>query len=225
MPSISNDDIYSNNGSTYTLREKGSGYITLNRTTGNTEPTGNTLTKVSGTGDSTITFLSWTTGGSNPLWNSTTDKLDFTHYRRDLCGLSSPLNLCNIQLGVNDCLSSNLKITKVDWGDTLIAVTSILNAILADSPDCKIIVNLVGMDAPSTTAWASLSGMADAKRRYQVNCYYLRTYISELIMSRNDYNTKVFIGQSVLGINRWYGYGYTDSRYRYFAVDKKNTYI
>ena len=222
MPSISNDDIYSNNGSTYTLREKGSNYITLNRTTGNTEPTGNTLAKVSGTGDGTITFLNWTTGGSNPLWNSETDTLDFTHYRRDLCGLSSPLNLCNIQLGVNDCLSSNLKITRFDWGDTLIAVTSILNAILADSPDCKIIVNLVGMDAPSTTAWASLSGLTDAKRRYQVNCYYLRTYINELIMSRDDYNTKVFIGQSVLGINRWYGYGYTDRRYRYFAVDKEN---
>ena len=218
MPSISNDDIYSNNGSTYKLYEKGSNYLTLSRQSGSNEPSGNTLIRTSGTGDETITFTSWTVGGGNPLWNTVTNKLDFTHYRQDLCGLSTQLDICNIQLGVNDSFGG-LKTTKEIWKDTLQAASQVIDAILADSPNCKIIVNLVGMDCPSPTGWSSLNGLVDLKREYQLNCYYLRTYINDLIKSREDYNTNVFIGQSVLGINRWFGYGYIDKRYRYFKID------
>lgn len=218
MPSISDSDIYSNNGSTYRLRERGSGYITMSRESGNTEPSGNILTRTSGTGDDTITFSEWLPGGSNPLWNSVTGKLDFRHYRKDICGMEESLDICSIQLGVNDCLSPDLKTSRKQWSGTLASVTAVLDAILADSPGCKIIVNLVGMDAPSPTGWTSLSGFVAAKRKYQTNCYWLRTYVNELIMARDDFNTRVFIGQSVLGINRWYGYGYTDRRYRYFRI-------
>ena len=218
MPSISSDDVYSNNGSTYKLYEKGSNYLTLSRQSGSNEPSGNALIRTAGTGDETITFTSWTVGGSNPLWNTITNELDFTHYRQDLCGLSAPLDICNIQLGVNDSFG-NLKTTKAEWQGTLTAASQVIDAILADSPNCKIIVNLVGMDCPSTTGWSSLSGLVDSKRGYQLNCYYLRTYINDLIKSREDYNANVFIGQSVLGINRWFGYGYIDKRYRYFKID------
>ena len=218
MPSISSDDIYSNNGSTYKLYEKGSNYLTLSRQSGSNEPSGNTLIRTSGTGDETIIFTSWTVGGGNPLWNTVTNELDFTHYRQDLCGLSTQLDICNIQLGVNDSMGS-WKTTKAEWKDTLEAVSQVIDAILADSPNCKIIVNLVGMDCPSPTGWSSLSGLVDSKRGYQLNCYSLRTYINDLIKAREDYNTNVFIGQSVLGINRWFGYGYIDKRYRYFKID------
>ena len=145
MPSISTDDIYSNNGSTYKLIERGSNYLTLSRESGSTEPSGDTLKRVSGTGDESIAFTSWTIGGSNPLWNTIADALDFTHYRSDLCGLSTPLDVCNIQLGINDCLSP-LKTTEAEWSEMLNSVTTLLDAILADSPNCKIVVNLVGMD-------------------------------------------------------------------------------
>ena len=47
----------------------------------------------------------------------------------------------------------------------------------------------------------------------------MREYINNLVKARFDYNTNVFIGQSILGINRWYGYGYEDRRYRYFKID------
>ena len=219
MPSISTDDIYSNNGSTYKLIERGSGYLTLSRESGNTEPSGDTLTRVSGTGDESITFTSWTIGGSNPLWNTATDELDFTHYRRDLCGLSTPLDVCNIQLGINDCLGQ-LKTTESEWLDTLTSVSTLLDAILADSPNCKIIANITGLDSPSITGWSSLYGMnSGSKRNFQLNCYYMREYINNLIKARDDYNTNVFIGQSILGINRWFGYGYIDKRYRYFKID------
>lgn len=219
MPSISTSDVYSNNGSTYKLIERGSNYLTLSRESGSTEPSGDTLTRVSGTGDESITFTSWTPGGSNPLWNTVTDELDFTHYRRDLCGLSTPLDVCNIQLGVNDCLGQ-LKVTEAEWAEVLTSVSTLLDAILTDSPNCKIIVNLTGLDSPSITGWSSLGGMdGDKKRRFQLNCYYMRVYINDLIKARDDYNTNVFIGQSILGINRWYGYGYEDRRYRYFKID------
>ena len=221
MPSIGSDDIYSNNGSTYKLFERGSNYLTLSRQSGSTEPSGNTLVRTSGTGDETIAFTSWTVGGSNPLWNAVTNELDFTHYRRDLCGLSTQLDICNIQLGVNDSMGG-LKTTKTDWMETLNAATAIIDAILKDSPNCKIILNLAGMDCPSPTGWSSLNGFgsSDLKRTYQVNNYYLRTYLNELIEARDDYKTNVFVGQSVLGINRWYGYGYVDNRYRYFKISK-----
>ena len=219
MPSISTDDIYSNNGSTYKLIERGSNYLALSRESGSTEPSGDTLTRVSGTGDESIAFTSWTIGGSNPLWNTITDALDFTHYRSDLCGLSTPLDVCNIQLGINDCLRP-LKTTEAEWSEMLNSVTTLLDAILADSPNCKIVVNLVGMDSPSITGWTSLVGMdGSMKRNFQLNCYYMREYINNLVKARDDYNTNVFIGQSILGINRWYGYGYEDRRYRYFKID------
>ena len=218
MPSISTSDIYSNNGSTYKLFEKGSGYITMSRVSGNTEPSGNTLTRTEGTGDASITFTKWNISAGNPLWNIATAKVDFTHYRRDLCGLPTPLDYCNIQLGVNDCIGG-LKTSTAEWKKTLDAVSKLLDAILEDSPNCKIIVNLVGLDAPSPTAWSSLSGLVDSKRDYQLSCYHLRKFINDLIAQRSDYNKNVFIGQSVLGINRWCGYGYIDKRYRFFKVD------
>ena len=218
-PSISKDDVYSNNGSTYQLFEKGSGYITMSRISGSTEPSGNVLTRTSGTGDSTIQFTSWTLGGSNPLWNTTTNKLDFTHYRRDLCGLSTALDFCNIQLGVNDCLGS-LKTTKVDWKPYLDAAKTLFDAILADSPNCKIIVGLGAMGAPGTTGWSALFGLSSGdKRTFQVNSYYLRTFLNEEIRNRADYKTNVFIGQSLLGINRWYGYLHYDAREIYCRVN------
>ena len=218
MPSISASDKYSNNGSTYKLFERGAGYITMDRVSGNTEPAGNTLTKTEGTGDTSITFTKWSISAGNPLWNVATGRVDFTHYRRDLCGLQTPLDVCNVQLWVNDSMG-NLRINKTDWKDTLDAVLLLIDAIFEDSPGCKVIVNLVGLDAPSPTAWASLQGLIDAKRNYQSNCYHLRTYIKDLLTEHSKYGKNIFVGQSVLGINRWYGYGYIDNRYRYFKVD------
>lgn len=218
-PSISKDDTYSNNGSTYQLFEKGSGYITMSRISGSTEPSGNTLTKTSGTGDATITFNSWTLGGSNPLWNTTTNKLDFTHYRRDLCGLSSPIDFCVTQLGVNDSLGA-LKTTKTDWQPYLDAATTLFDEILRDSPNCKIVVGLGAMGAPGTTGWSGLFGLSSGdKRTFQMNSYYLRIYLNETIKSRDDYKQNVFIGQSVLGINRWHGYLHYDAREIYCKIN------
>lgn len=66
-PSI--NSVYSNNGSEFTVIDLqilgGSGTITFIKTSGPNNPTASgTLTKVSGSGDSTITFSSWTDGGS-----------------------------------------------------------------------------------------------------------------------------------------------------------------
>lgn len=218
-PSISKEDVYANNGSTYQLFEKGSGYITMSRLSGSTEPSGNTLTRTSGTGDATIQFTSWTLGGSNPLWNTATNQLDFTHFRRDLCNWSLPLDIVNIQLGVNDCLGS-LKTTKADWKPYLDAAKTLFDAILADSPNCKIVVGLAAMGAPGTTGWSALFGLSSGdKRTFQVNSYYLRTYLNEEIRNRSDYKANVFIGQSLLGINRWYGYLHYDAREIYCKIN------
>jgi hypothetical protein len=52
--------------------------------------------------------------------------------------------------------------------------------------------------------------------------YYLRKYINEVLVEREDFNTSVFIGQSVLGMNRWFGYEYSDKRDAYFQIDPQN---
>lgn len=224
-PSISNSDIYSNNGSNYQLFERGSGYITMSRISGSTEPKGNVLTKVSGTGSSSINFNSWTLGGSNPLWNTVTNKLDFTHYRKDLCGYSSELEYCNIQLGVNDCMGV-LKSTKSEWKPYIDAAITLFDEILRDSPNCKIIVGIPAMGAPGVTAWSYLLGLSNgSKRTFQVNSYYMRTYLFEAIRNRSDYNKNIFLGQSLIGINRWHGYLHYDAREIYCKVSLSESSI
>ena len=217
MPNASMGDVYTNNGSGYTVFEKGDRYITMTRTSGTSIPSGNTLTKSSGSGDATIAFTSYSQTDGNPLWNPTSEKVDFAYWR-NLIGLSDTLDIVTIQLGVNDCLGT-LKTTKGQWGKNLDGAKTIIDAILDDSPSCKIIVNLVGLDAPSNTAWSSLNGLSSGKATYQKNVYYLRKYINEMLLERGDFGTSVFIGQSVLGMNRWFGYEYLDKRDVYFKIN------
>lgn len=217
MPNASIGDVYTNNGSGYTVFEKGDRYITMTRTSGTSIPSGNTLTKSSGSGDATITFTSYSQTAGNPFWNPTSEKVDFTYWRNLIC-LSDTLDIVTIQLGVNDCLGT-LKTTKSQWRENIDGAKTIIDAILDDSPSCKIIVNLVGLDAPSNTAWSSLNGLSSGKATYQKNVYYLRKYINEMLLERGDFGTSVFIGQSVLGMNRWSGYEYLDKRDVYFQIN------
>jgi hypothetical protein len=189
----------------------------MTRTSGTGIPSGNTLTKSSGSGDATITFTSYSQTVGNPFWNPTSGKVDFTYWR-NLIGLSDKLDIVTIQLGVNDCLGI-LKTAKSQWKENLDGAKTIIDAILADSPSCKIIVNLVGLDAPSNTAWSSLNGLSSGKATYQKNVYYLRKYINEMLLERGDFGKSVFIGQSVLGMNRWLGYEYLDKRDVYFQIN------
>ena len=159
----------------------------------------------------------WTSyvGSSSPFYHN--GAVDFAYYRSQI-GLSAKFDYVTFQLGVNDCLGSR-KATQADWQTTLNAISDLIDAVLDDSPSAKIIINPVGLDAPGQTGWPSLNGLAVSKEIYQANVFDLSRFVYELVTSRADFGTSVFMGQSYFGVNRWYGYGYIDGRSLFFKVD------
>lgn len=77
--------VYTNNGNTFTIMEvnvtAGSGNILCSVSSLTPAPTDSgTLTKSSGTGDSTITFSSYSQDTQNPLWDYGTNRMTFIPY-------------------------------------------------------------------------------------------------------------------------------------------------
>lgn len=90
VTTVSVGAVYSNNGYQYTVAEvnvtSGSGNILMNAASfAQTPQLSGTLTKVSGTGDATITFSSWEENSQNPLWNKDTNQMDFVPYANEYC--------------------------------------------------------------------------------------------------------------------------------------------
>lgn len=104
--------VYTQGGVNYTVVEVnitgGNGYFSVNQTSGATRPlsaTG-TLTKVSGTGASTITYASSSTSSSNPFYNPSTSKFDIGYYLTQTSQSLSDGDIIAFQLGINDMFST-----------------------------------------------------------------------------------------------------------------------
>lgn len=131
-PSI-NSTVYSHNGSEYKIQENhltaGNGYLIAERTSGSTDPlSSGTLTKVSGNGDATIGFNTWSSVSGNPFWNDSTQQVDFSGYLTEN-GLSMTDNdWVFFHLGINDVFGQTS-----DSGVTSIALSNItqLNTFIA----------------------------------------------------------------------------------------------
>jgi lysophospholipase L1-like esterase len=105
-PSI-NSTVYSHNGSEYRIQENhltaGSGYLIAERTSGTNDPlSSGSLTKVSGTGDSTIGFDSWSQVSGNPFWNDSTQQVDFSNYMTENGFTMAADDWVFFHLGIND---------------------------------------------------------------------------------------------------------------------------
>jgi hypothetical protein len=200
--------VYSNNGSQFTvIRTKtaaGSGYIECSRTSGTNAPLASgTLTKVSGSGDATITYSSYAMNAQNPFWNTGTGLMDIANYRSEMGMGATLLDFVTIQLGVNDCGGA----VKTEAAIlTIIAKAKLLiDAFLADNAACKIIVELPTIDGNTKGGWGTNYGATDSKEAYQTNLWRFR----ELVISNFDvgaYNANVSVGIAGLGIDRYYGY-------------------
>ena len=87
--SLSIDAKYVNNGITYTIREinvtGGDGSILCAYTGSGTPETSGILTKISGDGDSTVTFISYSSDSQNPLWDYENNKMTFIPYANKYC--------------------------------------------------------------------------------------------------------------------------------------------
>lgn len=84
----------------------GSGYVSMMRMSGSgTSASSGTLTKISGTGDATITYSEWVTSPSNPFWNESADSLDFANYLTANSITMTSGDWVFISLGINDVFS------------------------------------------------------------------------------------------------------------------------
>lgn len=137
----------------------------------------------------------------NPLWNIETKNIDFTHYREKLCKVDTHFDLVNIQLGVNECVRTS-KCSTSDIKRHVKAFISLTEAILRDSPLCKVIIQPCGLDAESKDAFASLDNGIFSKEIYQTNLYRLREELYNQLSQRADFKKQVFWGQAVFGLDR-----------------------
>lgn len=102
--------VYSNNGSTFTVREinlsGGVGYISCDRTTGTNPPTTNgTLIRTAGTGDASIPYTGSTITSGNPLWNAGTSSVDYAMYLSNNGITMSANDWATIFLMINDLIA------------------------------------------------------------------------------------------------------------------------
>lgn len=137
--------VYTNNGYQYTVAEvnvtSGSGNILMNAASfAQTPQLAGTLTKVSGTGDATITFSSWEENSQNPLWNKDTNQMDFVPYANAYC---------NGQIdAVYTLLSWNGQSPwKTDFSGVIANVKIFADTLHRDFPNAKL--KIMGIQVPS----------------------------------------------------------------------------
>lgn len=102
-----------------------------------TIPSSGTLTRTSGSGDSTITYTSYAQETFSPFWNNSLERLDFTTYANDWCDGSIDIMIWHC--GVNDIFAgTNSAITSA-----INAFKNILRQYHTDFPSGKVIISSV----------------------------------------------------------------------------------
>lgn len=137
----------------------------------------------------------------NPLWNNETGEIDFTNYRTNICKSEKTFDLVNIQLGVNECTRTS-KCSSSEIKEHIDAFIKLTDEILNDSPKCKVLIQLCGLDDKDMNAFNDLDNGMFKKDDYQSNMYRLREELYRRISKRSDFNISVFWGQAVIGLNR-----------------------
>lgn len=203
---------YTHNGSTYSVVESnitnGVGYINTHRTSGSSDPTASgTLTKSSGSGDSTIEFSSWSTEASNPLWNDSTSELDVANYRQTKCGMSANeyFDLVTIRLGVNDVFGSQTTQGIIAHSKTLV------DALLADNANCKIVIELPTSCAETHDGFATSYGASNNAEAFENGIWDLRKALIETY-DNGAYNANVSVCATCAGVHRKYGFQYVNKQ-------------
>lgn len=146
-PAIYENDVYSNNGFQYTITEIRDidGVKTVLTTTSNINnipETSGTLTKVSGGGDSSITYTSMESQSDNPLWDGINNRISFKYYMETVCGYPVGTNID----AVYSLLSWN-QITGNNWETIIGYVKTFADTLHAEYPNCKF--KLMAVQYPS----------------------------------------------------------------------------
>ncbi len=131
----------------------------------------------------------------NPFWNTGTGQLDFTNYRANI-GLATQFDVFSLDLGIND-MRTGTYLTDVQIRAVIDYAKTIITAVLADSPACKILVNLP-LTIRNTPV---IYGMEP----YIVNMWRLREFIIS-DFDNGAYHAQVSVGQSGICVDRYFGY-------------------
>ena len=218
---------YTHNSSTYSIVEvnitSGTGYINTTRTAGTNNPlSSGTLTKASGSGDSTLTFSSTSTVSGNPFWNAGTSQLDIANYRTTILGMAggTKFDLVDIQLGINDLGQNPTSVISDASITTIISnIKLLIDAFIADNPSCKIIIQL----SPTCNSTGGAFNRGDYRTFYLLNHWKLRQSIITAI-DNGAYNANASVGYSGAYMHRFYGYPSEQRTLsaRYTGVTKEN---
>ena len=158
-------------------------------------------------------------GSSSPFYDSEASTLNVTKYRTETLQLLEQLDYVYIQLGGNEATGGNVvnesSFNSILWN----YAQQLYDAILADSPNCKIFVYLPSNCSPGMTGMTTLSVSTNGYCRKLYSTYIINKFLIQKISERNDFNKNLFLSQDHYGLSRRYGFGYIDARYRYFKVD------
>ena len=156
-----------------------------------------TLTKVSGTGDTTISFSVCEAWNLNPFWNDATEKLDFQNYI-SLYGYNSP-DVLVLQFMLND-VGDSTSISSID--NTINKIKEFITQFHIDYPDAVVIYSIPPVGAIKYT------GLSNKELEYKNRKVFIQKIISEF-----DYNTLfpyVFVSPGYACVDREYGYALSD---------------
>lgn len=146
---VNMDAVYSNNGHNYTVVEINEieGNLTILTSTSsssNTPQASGTLTKVSGSGDETITFTSVSEESTNPLWDVVNNKFSFKYYIETTCGYATGTNIDVVY----SLLSWNgLTAYQGSWATILGYIKTFADTLHSEYPNAKL--KLMAVQYPS----------------------------------------------------------------------------
>jgi hypothetical protein len=155
----SGEPTYSTNSSSYEFTETnitgGIGYMTGIRTSGTNNPLASgTLTKVSGTGDNTITYDSIKVISGNPLWDSVNNIVSFPFMENNQGFTLDSTSLICIMLGTNDYFTSG----RVTDAQTIIYIDTFIAAAQRAHGHIGIAIMLPPSGSDYQSAFATLDG-------------------------------------------------------------------
>ncbi len=166
-------------------------------------PTG-TLTKVSGSGDSTIPYTGAFQESANPLWNETTEQLDINQYKTMLVNLgqlssvNDVIDAVSFQFGINDSILANNLPQLHEYIDDL------YNLFVGDNPNCKFIIGLTTSSGNDVNGSGANYGASNNWEGYLKNTYNIRKYYLTLLQEYPNLR----IATPNLYLDRYYGYAF-----------------
>lgn len=149
----------------------------------------------------------WTTsqmvGTGSPFYNSTSKKLDVASYRSKN-SISGVIDVAVIALGINECILTG--------NSTYSTIKPLIDAFLADNPNCKVILELPHLGANTMGGGWSAYPYASKKISYYNNVIAQRKSYIDFFENSEEYKDKVIIGEGCYALDRYYGFPYSQKK-------------